>query len=379
MRILTPLFLLFFALLTPSLAQYPDQATYVVGAGSANAQTATFTNANSLDDLLGVMLRIQAGATNTAAMTLTVNSFAAKNVLKPSPSGLTALTGSPPEIVTGQVFMVVWDGTNFELIGAINAAPVTCSFGNLVIINNAGTPNTSIDVSYSSSILVVPTTGASISSGVKSFTINTTTGTSGTSTANGMDGTAAGNNNMISLWAISNGTTWAGLASSLTTYPTAPTLPSGYIYACYIGTKKTNGSANFYGTRQAGNEAIYILGGNLNTTLPVVASSTAGSACATAAVYSSITMRGTTGTGIWVPSTASIARFSVTSASGGNIAVAPNSGYTSSTNFFFETTGLTTSIPLSILLEANTVQYCSTAGGGALYAYGWKDVGVNAY
>lgn len=380
-RILISLFLLLIFGLSPGRAQFPDQATYVVGGGT-NAQTASFPNATALADLLGVPLRILAGGSNTGAATLTVNTFIATNILKTSPSGPVGLTGG--EIVSGQVYSVVYDGSNFQLISAVNNASVSggCSLGNLIIINNAGTPNTNIDVSYSSSTLVVPSTGAAITSGVKSFTINTTTGAGGTSTANGMDGTARGNNNMVSLWAISNGTTWAGLASSIATYPTVPTLPAGYIYACYIGTKKTDGSGNFYGTRQVGRKAFYLLNGNLLTAaLPLIVTGGVGANCSSATVtYAASTIRGTTGAGpIWIPSTANIVYFSINAGAGGNVSFAPNTSYGGTNGFFFNSSTTATNSVVTMLLEANTVQYCSTAAASILAAYGWEDTGVNAY
>jgi hypothetical protein len=116
-------FLLIFAFLSgEGKAQgFGEQQSYVVGAGSANAQTASFPNATTIADLLGVPLRIQAGATNTAGMTLTVNSFSAQNVLRQSGGGLIAL--APGNVISGQVFFVVWDGTQFELTNPIGVAP----------------------------------------------------------------------------------------------------------------------------------------------------------------------------------------------------------------------------------------------------------------
>jgi hypothetical protein len=113
--------LLFVESLSTARAQFSEQQSYVVGAGSANAQTASFPNATTIADLLGVPLRILAGATNTAGTTLTANSFSAQNVLRQSGGGLIAL--APGNIVSGQIFIVVWDGTQFELTNPIGVAP----------------------------------------------------------------------------------------------------------------------------------------------------------------------------------------------------------------------------------------------------------------
>jgi hypothetical protein len=120
-RLLASFLLIFAFLPTEGKAQFASQQEYVVGAGSANAQTASYPNATTLADLLGVPLRIQAGATNTNAVTLTVNSFSAQNVFKPIGRGLGGL--APGDIQSGQIFVAVWDGTQFELISTTNTQP----------------------------------------------------------------------------------------------------------------------------------------------------------------------------------------------------------------------------------------------------------------
>lgn len=60
------------------------------------------------------------GATNTAALTLTVGALTTKNVLKYSRAGLVALTGS--ECLIGVLAEVIYDGTQFILVtNSLNA------------------------------------------------------------------------------------------------------------------------------------------------------------------------------------------------------------------------------------------------------------------
>ena len=115
----------FLALLWASVAcaQFPTQREYVATTGgSGNAQTATVPN-YTLN--VGVPLWIRATYSNTGAMTLNVNGTGAQPVQKVSSSGLTALVGG--EVVANQIFEVVWDGAEYELILSAVPAGVTPS------------------------------------------------------------------------------------------------------------------------------------------------------------------------------------------------------------------------------------------------------------
>jgi hypothetical protein len=125
---------------------------------------------------------------------------------------------------------------------------------------------------------------------------------------------------------------------------------------------KTNGSGNFFGTLQRGNEVRYIGGGNSETTvLPQITSGAVGSGCSGATpTWAAQTIRGTTGSAVWIPPTANIVDLVGT----GTIIVAPNASYPGTTPTLAPTG--------TFLMEANTIQACG-AGGSALYAYGWKE------
>lgn len=107
----------------PARAQFASQTQYVATVGgTANAVTLTVPNVSALSDLLGVQLLFKPTATNSTAVTINAGALGVFSLLKPSPSGLTALTGS--ELVTGQMTGVVWDGVEFALVTNVNASAV---------------------------------------------------------------------------------------------------------------------------------------------------------------------------------------------------------------------------------------------------------------
>lgn len=136
------------ALPSVSWAQFADQATYAPSTGgSNNAQTVTIPNVISGTDIVGVPIRIKATYTNTGAMTLNISGTGVAPVYKQTAGGLAFLTGN--EIIAGQIFTVVNDGGEYQLIGqqwnnyytaANNLTSLTANFnpanGNAGNINN---------------------------------------------------------------------------------------------------------------------------------------------------------------------------------------------------------------------------------------------------
>lgn len=129
-RIIRNLFLGLFvwaAAVVPAAAQFADQSTYVASTGgSANAQTITLPNANSLNDLLGVTIRFKPSFTNTGATTLNVNGLGNVAVNKTSSAGPIALVGS--ELVSSpnsQTVAVMYDGTRFLILSDVNSSPTS--------------------------------------------------------------------------------------------------------------------------------------------------------------------------------------------------------------------------------------------------------------
>ena len=117
-----------------------DAAQY--GQLQANATTiATVTGTDTLTGSLtpaltayatGNLFSFVATGTNTGATTINLNSLGAKSITK---SGTTALVAS--DIVSGQIYLIEYDGTRFQLIN-----PSTSSPSGILPIANGGTGTT---------------------------------------------------------------------------------------------------------------------------------------------------------------------------------------------------------------------------------------------
>lgn len=83
--------------------------TYLTGVAGANTITASLTGLAAYGT--GSVFRFIAAGTNTGATTLNINALGAKNIFV---CGVAATSG---QIVSGQVVEVVYDGTQFHLIG----------------------------------------------------------------------------------------------------------------------------------------------------------------------------------------------------------------------------------------------------------------------
>jgi hypothetical protein len=379
------------ALLVPARAQFADQATYIpTGAGTANAQTFTLPNASSYADMLGVLVKVIPNVSNTGATTFNFNTFGATALRKMSRSGLVPLTGG--EVVAAQPILVMYDGTFFDIMGGGNNAVTACQFGGLKIVNDVGTPNTVMDISFSSATLIVPSSSVGVNLGAASgslLNLNIANGTV-TSAAGGMDGEAVTANGFISIYVIYNGSTVAALGTNSAT--STPTMPSGYTYQCFAGAAKVNGSGNFYGFQQIGTEAQYINGGNLLAALPVIVSGLTNANCVTLAspTWATETVRGNSGAApLWFPPSAVavdvIADGNYINSTAATVLIAPSTSYggmPNSGNAQNPSPIVGTTIYAMgygrMFLQANTIAYCSSGAGGAALASGWKVGGINA-
>jgi len=130
------------ALCNGARAQFSAQQLYVASSSGTNAYSITIPNIASLADLVGVPIRVLMSASNTSSVTLAVSgtggspTLIATAVEKLSPSGLLALTGSPSEIVAGQINTFMYDGTVFELLGpTLNLTAISAQNGFASPIN----------------------------------------------------------------------------------------------------------------------------------------------------------------------------------------------------------------------------------------------------
>lgn len=361
---------LFFDKITTDTSAYNSVFWAATAAGTPNVITVVDTGFNGTD---GSVIQFVALSTNTGSATLNPSGFGAVLIQKDTTSGPVALTGG--EIIQGNVISVVYNsGTaSFHLLNTVIAsaggatAPL-CGATGLKIINNTGTPNTIINMSANSAVMVT-TAGAVINrSSVALTAINISTGTV-TSTANGMDGEAPGTSAWLYIWMIDNGSAAAGLVS---TSSTAPTMPSGYTYKCRMGAMRVDGSGNLLRTLQYGNKGQYVINSATNTTVTAtrMANGVAGNpatACDQAVAV-----------GNYVPATATSIRGW---AGTGTYIVCPNPNWNVTINSAplpASASAVTAdSRMFNFVLESTNIYWASNAANSAVNVLGWKDA-VNA-
>ena len=250
----------------------------------------------------------------------------------------------------------------------------------LKIINNAGTPATKIDITFTQACLV-SSVGAPIFTTAGTFTVDLTTGTV-TSAANGMDGESRPASGWVYLYAISTGSGSAGLGSTTSPLSGAPTLPAGYSYSAYLGAMYCDGSSNLMRTQQKGPDAQYVVTGSGNTAvIPNLANGVAGTATFTSPVLVAVSISTT------VPTTASIINVLAVNlwkgGSGSNILLASNNAYAGTNNGpegsnggiwpFVTDLSQLCSFVVPMNIESTNIYWASSAAGGALGCLGWTD------
>lgn len=131
--------------------------TQVTAGGTGNAITLTLTKAPSAY-AQGMTLAFKATANNTGAVTVNVNGLGAKNLQKISSGALAALVSG--DIVSGGMYWIVYDGTQFQLQTLTNAGITSVSQGNLNTSTGTFSLATNTVLSgnfrYSSSYVVAP-------------------------------------------------------------------------------------------------------------------------------------------------------------------------------------------------------------------------------
>jgi hypothetical protein len=146
-------------------ARVQTQFTYGVGAGVANAYTLTLTPASpgvNQAYRTGVSYVFVASVLNTGASTLSVDGLAVKAITK---FGTVPLVAG--DIRAGQVCVVVYDGTRFQLLNPGNVGPSNFSPGiDRQFLRTNSTPATVWESGYITpvaSYLAIPASGASVS------------------------------------------------------------------------------------------------------------------------------------------------------------------------------------------------------------------------
>jgi len=119
-----------------SFLNNPNNYTnYLVDSGGANAYVVTFpTGVIPSSYTAGLTVVMKVANANTGASTLNVNSLGTKNILNPDASSL-----SSGQLASGSLVMVVYDGTQFILLGGSATTTSTQSYNGFKnrIINGA--------------------------------------------------------------------------------------------------------------------------------------------------------------------------------------------------------------------------------------------------
>ena len=275
-------------------------------------------------------------------------------------------------------------GGNFQVtsythaIQPINAVGGVAPSGVGVSITNAGTPNTQIALTAQSATLPLSNYTGSVTCTNLSVTLDL--GTAGGGSGNDLDAGTIAASTWYHVYAISNGSTCAGLAS---TSSTSPTLPSGYIYLARLGAMSTDGSAHLYRTRQLGPKAAYQVVAATNTpTLPVLVNGATGNPATP--TWTAVQV---TGAGKCAPPTAvrvePVAAMTAAGASSDAMIVAPNNAYggvTSTSNApplgtKFGNVAQTWESSADFVLESNSIYAAATASSATsvIYCKGWTD------
>lgn len=285
------------------------------------------------------------------------------------PAGNDIVTGAGDAAIVQYLGAGIWRVVQYTRSAAPQGTTIPV-FGGLVIVNNAGTPNTKADISSDFA------SGNGYYGAAVAVTLDVTTGGSGTSTVNGMDGTARVNSSWLNIFFISNG---AGIVSLGSASATAPVMPTGYRLVGRIGAMRIDSSGNFLRTKQVGGRAQYVVTAATNTaTMPTIVTGLSGSSATP--TYTSFALTN------FIPPTATVIRgvLSILSNSTGQAIVAPNqTGYgsvTSATNPPPVMINLPSATALSFefVLESFNIFYASSSGSTGLFTFGWIDK-VNAY
>lgn len=165
-------------LTTPLGRTYGGSQFYVGGTstGSANAHVVATATPNGFSLFAGAMVAFVSGFNNSAATTLNVAGSGVKNVFRQTASGAVACVGG--EIKTGQFVVVIYDGTQYQILNETLSAlltsfqSLTLTTGDLIYANGAGTV-TQLDPGAANTLLQC--NGAAAPSWTASPTLTTVT------------------------------------------------------------------------------------------------------------------------------------------------------------------------------------------------------------
>ncbi len=220
-----------------------DSASSTAAAGSVS--TSSIANAAVTPEKLSQAYLPLAGGTLTGALIApsfsgdgsALTSLSASNISSGTLSAARLPAGTSGQILTTSGGAAAWAVPNYF---------VRDQARDLVVANNATTPNSKVDVTVSE-IILKDTSGYPYLASTVSLTLDITA-----SGANGLDTGAEANSTWYHIWVISNGTTVVGLFS---TSATAPTMPSGYTYKAYAGAIYNSAGGDLIRISQLGRKA----------------------------------------------------------------------------------------------------------------------------
>jgi hypothetical protein len=134
---------------------------YDVSTGTANAYAVTLDPVPAL--VSGLYVNMKSNAANTGAATIDVNSLGVKNIVRPNGDAL-----SSGDIPNNSVSHLVYDGTNFQLMGVSGSTDSEIQSGSFWYDVSTGTAN-----AYAVTLVPVPTLAAGLYVNMKSNAANT--------------------------------------------------------------------------------------------------------------------------------------------------------------------------------------------------------------
>lgn len=338
-----------------------------VGQGGFGAQ-ATVASAATVDlgatashnlSITGVVAITAFGSSASASFPVYMLTFTGILTLTHNATSLICLSGASIVTAAGDKCRMAYLGSgNWAMIDyarlsglplvapAVAAAIMLASATGVVAFNNAGTPNTKIDVSADALMMVTTAFAPTIRTG---FAVTVDTATVG---ANGLDAGALAASTWYYLWAIDNGTAAAGL---LSLSATAPTMPSGYTAKVYLGAWRTTAGSILIGLRTNGAQSQYTI-----NPYPLMANGNVGVTAVAVAAF--------------VPPGASQIRVQMNHTAGGtqSCQVGPNS-----TNFplyHSDTTAITPGTEMGdLVLESANIYYSNSMTTFSLSCVGWTN------
>lgn len=253
-----------------------------------------------------------------------------------------------------------------------------------LVIKNGGTPNTQLSVSFNSPISLWATALSHATIGETGYNLNSFTINALTVGANGLDTGALAANTWYAVWVImSSSVTSGSLAALLSLSATAPTLPAGYEHMVRVGWVRTDGSGNFLRTLQLGAFTRYQVTAGTNTTqLPIAASGVAGTYNTQSPTLINVSLASL------IPSTAVMVSLNATGRrkflSTSQVLIAPSTAWGGTQNGpggsngvvwpMSTDAGVEVTAQINLMLETpQQIAWASSAAGGAMAVYGWRD------